>query len=176
MDSNYSHTMKWLLALIAAALIAAAAIGIHSWRQHSVKSGYVNALPPYTQLRGLAFILEQDCYIFEFKSHESTYPLLGSHDTVPDLPAEVKASNVGADLPNVRILGILRTGDGFRIASVRQDTSSSGVSITFEIVLDNESSRAYYKLDAFWMMDHTPEKTGAAPVFLTSYAVPRVMM
>jgi hypothetical protein len=168
--------MKWLLALIAAALIAASVFGLHRWKQNSVKSGYVNALPPYTQLRGLAFILEQDCYIFEFKSGESTYPLLGSHETVPDLPEDVKASNIGADFPTVRILGILRTGDGFRIASVRQDTRASGTSITFEIVLDNESSRAYYKLDAFWMMDHTPEKTGAAPKFMTSYAVQRTMM
>lgn len=168
--------MKWLIALVVAGALACSVVWVVRWERNSVKGAYVNALPPYTQLRGLAFILEQDCYIFEFKSRESTYPLLGSHATVPDLPEEVKASNIGADFPNVRILGILRTGDGFRIASVRQDTSRAGKTITFEIVLDNESSRAYFKLDAFWMMDHSPEKVGAAPVFLTSYAVPRVMM
>jgi hypothetical protein len=168
--------MKWLRILVVAAVAAGSATGWIYWKRHSVKSGYVNALPPYTQLRGLAYILEQDCYIFEFKSRESTYPLVGSHETVPDLPADVTPSNIGAKLPSVRILGVLRTGDGFRIASVRQDTSGSGTTITFEIVLDNESSRQYYKLDAFWMMDHSPEKTGAAPVLMTSYAVRRVVM
>jgi hypothetical protein len=167
--------MKWLYALVAAALIAGAAIGWGYQQRHSVKSAYVNALPPYNQLRGLAFIVEQDCYIFEFKSGESVYPLLGSHETVPDLPVEVKQTNVGADFPKVRILGVIKTGDRFRIASVRQDTSRSGTVISFEIVLDNESSRAFYKLDTYYMMDHSPEKAGAAPTYLTTYAVPSAM-
>jgi hypothetical protein len=167
--------MKWLYALLLAAAVAGLAIGWSYWQRHSVKSAYVNGLPPYNQLRGLAFILEKDCYIFEFKSGEAMYPLLGAHDTVPALPEEVKDANVGADFPDVRILGVLRVGDRFRIASVRQDTSSSGNVISFEIVLANESSRAFFKLDAFWMLDHSPEKTGAAPVFLSSYAVQSVM-
>jgi hypothetical protein len=167
--------MKWLYALALAALVAVLVMGWGYWQRHSVKSAYVNGLPPYNQLRGLAFILEKDCYIFEFKSGEAMYPLLGAHDTVPALPAEVKDSNVGASFPDVRILGVLRTGDRFRIASVRQDTSRSGTVISFEIVLDNESSRAFYKLDAYWMMDHSPEKTGAAPVFMSIYAVPSAM-
>lgn len=167
--------MKWLYALALAAVVAGLALGWNYWQRNSVKSAYVNALPPYNQLRGLAFILEKDCYIFEFKSGEAMYPLLASHDTVPALPAEVKDSNVGASFPDVRIIGVLRTGDRFRIAAVRQDTSRSGTVISFEIVLDNESSRAFYKLDAYWMMDHSPEKVGAAPVFMTSYAVPSAM-
>lgn len=167
--------MKWLYALVAAALIAGAVFGYEYWQRHSVKSAYVNGLPPYNQLRGLAYILEQDCYIFEFKSGEAMYPLLGSHETVPDLPAEVKQTNVGADFPKVRILGVIKTGDRFRIASVRQDTSRAGTVISFEIVLDNESSRAFFKLDTYWMMDHSPEKVGAAPTYLASYAVPSAM-
>jgi hypothetical protein len=167
--------MKWLYALVGVALAAAVIFGGGYWHGNSVKSAYVNGLPPYNHLRGLAFILEQDCYIFEFKSGEAMYPLLGSHATVPQLPAEVKQSNVGADFPDVRILGIIRTGDRFRIASVRQDTSRSGTVISFEIVLDNESTRAFYKLDTYWMMDHSPEKVGAAPTYLPAYAVPSVM-
>jgi len=167
--------MKWLYATVVAALVAGLAIGWVHWQRHSVKSAYVNGLPPYNHLRGLAYILEQDCYIFEFKSGEAMYPLLASHATVPDLPAEVKQSNVGADFPTVRILGVIRTGDRFRIASVRQDTSRAGTVISFEIVLDNESTRAFYKLDTYWMMDHSPEKVGAAPTYLTAYAVPSVM-
>jgi hypothetical protein len=167
--------MKWLYALALAALIAGLAVGWGYWQRNSVKSAYVNGLPPYNQLRGLAFILEKDCYIFEFKSGEAMYPLLGAHATVPALPEEVKDSNVGADFPDVRLLGVLRTGDRFRIASVRQDTSSRGTVISFEIVLDNESSRAFFKLDGYWMMDHSPEKVGAAPVFMSTYAVPAAM-
>ena len=167
--------MKWLYALVAAALVVALVAGGGYFQGHSVKSAYVNGLPPYNHLRGLAYILEQDCYIFEFKSGEAMYPLLASHATVPQLPAEVKQANVGADFPDVRILGVIRTGDRFRIASVRQDTSRAGTVISFEIVLDNESTRAFYKLDTFWMMDHSPEKTGAAPAYLPSYAVPSVM-
>jgi hypothetical protein len=167
--------MKWLYATIAAALIAGMAFGWAAWQRNSVKSNYVNGLPPYNHLRGLAYIVEQDCYIFEFKSHEAMYPLLASHATVPDLPAEVNQSNVGADFPTVRILGVIRTGDRFRIASVRQDTSRAGTVISFEIVLDNESSRSFFKLDSYWMLDHSPEKVGAAPTYLPSYAVPSVM-
>jgi len=167
--------MKWLYALAVAALVAGLAVGWSIWQRNSVKSAYVNGLPPYNQLRGLAYILEKDCYIFEFKSREAMYPLLGAHETVPALPEEVKDSNVGADFPDVRILGVLRVGDRFRIASVRQDTSSTGTVISFEIVLANESSRAFFKLDAFWMLDHSPEKSGAPPVFLSAYAVPAAM-
>lgn len=167
--------MKWLYALVAAVLIAGAVIGWEYRERNSVKSAYVNALPPYTQLRGLAYIIEQDCYIFEFKSGEAMYPLLASHETVPDLPVDVKQTNVGADFPKVRILGVIKTGDRFRIASVRMDTSRTGSVISFEIVLDNESSRAFYKLDTYWMMDHSPEKVGAAPTYLPSYAVPSAM-
>jgi hypothetical protein len=167
--------MKWLYASVAAALVAALVFGWTYWQRHSVKSAYVNGLPPYNQERGLAFILEQDCYIFEFKTGEAMYPLLASHSTVPELPQDVKESNVGASFPAVRILGVLRTGDRFRIASVRQDTSITGTVISYELVLDNESTRAFYKLDGYWMMDHSPEKTGGAPVIMPSYAVPRVM-
>jgi hypothetical protein len=167
--------MKWRFTIVIAAVVAGLAFGWVHWQRNSVKNMYVNGLPPYNHLRGLLYIVEQDCYIFEFKSGEAMYPLLGSHMTVPDLPAEVKESNVGGDFPNVRILGVIRTGDGFHIASVRQDVSRAGTSISFEIVLDNESSRAYYKLDAYWMMDHSPEKVGAAPVFMPAYAVQRTM-
>jgi hypothetical protein len=167
--------MKWRFTIVLAALLAVSVVALIRWQRASVKSMYINGLVPYNHLRGLLYIVEQDCYIFEFKSGEAMYPLLGSHATVPDLPAEVKESNIGAAFPNVRILGIIRTGDGFHIASVRQDTSRTGTSISFEIVLDNESSRQYYKLDAFWMMDHSPEKVGEAPIFMPSYAVLRAM-
>lgn len=159
--------MKWLIAAVVAALLA---VFVYS-QLHSVKTSYINGLAPYTNLPGRGFILEQDCYIFKFKAHDSDWPLIGSHDTVPDLPQKVSAANVGADLPAVRILGVLAVGDHFRIASVRRDEGRAGTTITFEIALADEATRKYPRLDAQWIMDHSPEKTGAAPWILTHYAV-----
>jgi hypothetical protein len=160
--------MKWLIAAVLAAFLA-----VFVYLQlHSVKTSYINGLAPYTNLPGRGFILEQDCYVFKFKAHDSDWPLIGSHDGVPELPAKVSAANVGADLPGVRILDVLKVGDHFRIASVRRDESRSGTTITFEIALADETTRKYPRLDAFWIMDHAPEKTGAAPWILVHYAVP----
>jgi hypothetical protein len=159
--------MKWLLAAVAAALLA----GYVYWQRQSVKTTYVNGLAAYTGIAGREYILERDCYIFKFKAHDTSWPLLGAQTTAPELPAQVKESNVGAEFPAVRILGIVRTGDRFRIASVRRDTSRTEQRVTFEIVLVDESTRPYPRLDAYVMLDHTPEKSGAAPTFLADYAV-----
>jgi hypothetical protein len=161
--------MKWLLALVVAALLLAF---VHFERQ-SVKTTYVNGLTPYTNLPGREFILERDCYIFKFKARDSSWPLFASQVTVPELPADVKDSNVGADVPDIRILDVLHVGDLFRIVSVRRDESRAGTFITFEVLLADESSRKYPRLDAYWIMDHSPEKNGAAPEIMTAYAVPR---
>jgi len=160
--------MKWLVAAVAAAFLA-----VFVYLQlHSVKTSYINGLAPYTNLPGRGFILEQDCYVFKFKAHDSDWPLIGSHEAVAELPEQVSASFVGAQLPAVRILDVLKVGDHFRIASVRRDESRSGTTITFEIALADEATRKYPRLDAFWIMDHAPEKTGAAPWILPRFAVP----
>jgi hypothetical protein len=159
--------MKWLLAALAVALIAAYVL----WQRNSVKTSYVNGLPPYTNLPGRDFILERDCYIFKFKSRDSDWPYVASHASVPELPAEVTEANVGGDFPDARILGVLRVGDHFRIASVRRDEGRAGTRITFEVALSNESTRPYPRLDAYWIMDHSPEKDGKAPWIMADYAV-----
>jgi hypothetical protein len=161
--------MKWLLAAVIAAVLA----GFVFLRLTTVKTTYVNGLAPYTTIPGREYILERDCYIFKLKAHDTDWPLIGASDTVPDLPREVNPANIGADLPNVRILGILRVGDHFRIVSVRRDVSRTATTYSFEILLQDESTRKYPRLDAYWIMDHAPEKTGAAPGILTGYAVPR---
>jgi hypothetical protein len=138
----------------------------------TVKTMYVNGLQPYASLPGREFILEHECYIFKFKKTNTDWALIGAKDTVPDLPAEVKASNVGIDLPDIRILDVLHVGDHFHIASVRRDQGPRKTTISFEILLSDESSRKYPRLDAYWIMDHSPEKVGAAPKIMTSYAVP----
>jgi hypothetical protein len=160
--------MKWFLAAVGIAVLAA----FTYLQMHSVKTTYINGLAPYTTLPGRDFIVEHDCYVFKFKDQGSDWPLLGARDTVPDLPADVAASNVGGDLPNIRILDVIHVGDHFRIASVRRDVSRSETKITFEVLLSDESTRKFPRLDTYWIMDHTPEKDGGAPTFLSEYAVP----
>jgi hypothetical protein len=161
--------MKWVLVVVVAGLVA----GYVLLQRHSVKTTYVNGLAPYTGLAGREYIMEQDCYIFKFKTHDTSWPLVGSHETVPELPQDVRESNIGAALPGVAIIGIVRTGDRFRIASVRRDLSRSESRVTFEIVLADEATQRYSRLDAYEMLDHSPEKQGKAPVMLTDYAVMR---
>ena len=159
--------MKWFLGAVVAALL----VGYVYWQRQSVKTTYVNGLAPYTGLAGREYILEQDCYIFKLKAHNTSWPLIASHESVPELPNAVKESNIGAELPAVRILGIVRTGDRFRIASVRKDASRTETRVTFEIVLVDESTRPFPRLDAYMILDHAPEKEGAAPTIMTDYAV-----
>jgi len=92
---------------------------------------------------------------------------------VPELPPAFDPGNVGAELPGVRILDVARVGDRFKIVSVRQDTSRVGTATTFEILFLDESSRAYPRLDAFWILDHAPERAGRPPEMIPAYAIPR---
>jgi hypothetical protein len=159
--------MKWLLVAVVAALVL---MVVYMQRDIS-KTTYVNGLAPYTTLPGRNFVVERDCYVFKLKAADSNWPFLGAHDTVPGLPVEVKESNVGADLPDVRILDVIHVGDHFRLASVVKEESPGKTTITFEIILENEATRKFPRLDAFWIMDHSPEKEGGAPRIMTDYAV-----
>jgi hypothetical protein len=163
--------LKWIVGAI---VLVALAVGFVRLQRNAVKTSYVNGLPLYTDLPGQEFIFERDCYVFEFRDRSSDWPLVGTHLTVPLLPAEVDPAKVGADLPGVRILGLARIGDRFRIVSVRRDESRQGTTITFEILFMDETARPYPRLDAYWIMDHAPEKRGRAPSILLTYAVPRV--
>jgi hypothetical protein len=162
--------MKWFIVFAVVVLV-----GLVVYQQRtSVKTAYVNGLPQYTHLPGREYIFEHDCYIFKLDARKTAYPLVGSRMTVPELPAEVSEKNVGAVLPGVRILDVARVGDRFRIVSVRRDTSRRGTSFTFEILFTNEGERKYPRLDAFYILDHEPEKRAEAPRVIEAYAVPRV--
>jgi hypothetical protein len=139
----------------------------------SVRTSYVNGIPPYTDLPGREFIFERDCYIFKLKDEQTDWPYVAANTTVPGLPAEVTARNVGADLPNIRILGIVAIGDLFKILSVRRDERGGHSTITYEIQFLDEDAHKYPRLDARWMLDHTEEKPGPVPRILADYAVPR---
>lgn len=167
---------KWIMAAAGALLLA----GFIYWQANSVKTTYVNGLPQYSQLPDREYIFERDCYIFKFKAHDTVWPLVGANSpgapmSVSALPAEVSPKYVGADLPAVRILDIAHTGDRFRIVSVRRDASRRATHITFEIVFLNVEGRLYPRMDAYWIMDHTPEQHDAAPTILPDDAVARVM-
>ena len=81
---------------------------------------------------------------------------------------------VGTKPPGVRLLDTVRTGSRFKIVSVRRDESRTGTAVTFEILLLDEAERAYPRLDAFFLLDHSPESSGGAPRVLEDYAVARV--
>jgi hypothetical protein len=83
----------------------------------------------------------------------------------------VSASHVGEDLPDVRILDVLHVGDHFKLVSVRKDESRTKTIITFEVLLADENTRKFPRLDAYWVLDHAPEATGKPPQFITDYAV-----
>jgi hypothetical protein len=168
---SLSFAMKWFIA----ALVLGLATFFFVSQRNATKVAYVNGLPEYNRLPNQEFIFERDCYIFKFKERNSTWPLVAARDTVPALPAEVSEKNVGADLPDVRILDVVHAGARFKLVSVRRDENRAGTTITFEILFIDEAERKYPRLDAFYLLDHTPEKNGAPPVFIERYAVPRVV-
>jgi hypothetical protein len=159
--------MKWPLIAVGVALLA----GLYFAQRHSTKTAYLNGLPLYRDLPNRQFIFEADCYIFKLKDHDTDWPLVGTHVTDPELPAEVTAKNIGADLTGVRILDVARVGDRFKIVSVRQRTGRDGAHISFEILFLDEESRKYGRLDADKIMDHSPESRGEAPTILPQFAI-----
>jgi hypothetical protein len=167
--------MKWFIAF-AAVLV----LGVFIYTQrNATKTTYVNGLPAYNELPGREYIFEHDCYIFQFKKAKTSWPLAGANDpalpvSVAELPREISEKNIGAAFPTIRILDIVRTGSRFRIVSVRRDQRRDGTTVSFEVLLTDEADRRYPRLDAFYMLDHSPESQGAAPKMLESYAVERV--
>jgi hypothetical protein len=154
--------------------IAVIIVGVFVWWQGNLsKTSYVNGVVPYDALLNRQFIFERDCYIFDMDSHHADWPLVGDHTVVPSLPADVNEKNIGASLPGVRILDVVRVGDRFKIFNIRRDQDKSGTHITFELLFLDEDARRYPRLDAFWIMDHAPESKGEAPGLLEAYAIRR---
>jgi hypothetical protein len=137
------------------------------------KTSYVNGLALYTQIPGREFIFQRDCYIFKLKNSDSDWPYVASHASVPALPIDVDLKNVGVESPDLRILDIVTTGTRFRIVSVRRDQRGEKATITYEILLADEASRKYPRVDALFMLDHTAENTTTQPMIVPEFAVPR---
>jgi hypothetical protein len=161
---------KWFLAAAAVVLVAVFVL----WQRDSVKTAYVNGLAQYNKLPGREFIFERDCYIFKLAAHPTDYPLVAARATVPELPAAVDDKLIGSNQSGVRLLDTVRTGSRFKIVSVRRDEGRTKTDVTFEILLLDEAERNYPRLDAFFILDHSPEQTGAAPLVREDYAVARV--
>ena len=160
---------RWILGGVLAAIICLIVV----LTRGSTKTSYVNGLAPYSEIPGREYIFQRDCYIFGFKATSSDWPFVGSRLTVPELPSDVDAKNVGASFANVRILDTVTTGTRFRIASVRRDQKGPKATITYEILIGEEGARKYYRVDAFWMLDDPAERPGTAPKIMADYAVPR---
>lgn len=159
--------MKWILASL---VLLALVTGVVIRERAAIKTTYVNGLPAYSQLPGLTYILQRDCYIFKLDRHETSYPLLGTHDVVPELPEQVSEIKSLTRVPGARLLDTIKTGTRFQIVSVRRDESRAGTQVTLEVLLEDEANRKYPRLDAFFILDHTPESGGAAPIVLPGFA------
>jgi hypothetical protein len=162
--------MKWIIAVIVAALLA----GFVYWQRQGVKVSYVNGLTAYNALPGREYIFQRDCYLFKLDDRPSSWPYVGDHAVVASLPAEVDPKHLDAAHPAGRIIDVVRTGDRFKLVSVRRDESRHGTSISFELLFLDEAERKYPRIDAYFIMDHSPEARGEAPSLLRAYAVERV--
>ncbi len=164
---RFAGGMKWVLAALAVLALATAFV---MRERAAVKTSYVNGLTAYSKLPGRMYILQRDCYIFKLDRHETSYPLIGTHDVVPELPEKVTAVTEATVVPGARLLDTLKTGTRFQIVSVRRDESRAGTNITLEVLLEDEANRKYPRLDTFFILDHAPEAQGAAPLLRPDFA------
>ena len=168
---SFAGRMKWVLAALAALALAVAFV---MRERAAVKTSYVNGLTAYSHLPGREYILQRDCYIFKLDRHTTSYPLVGTHQVVPELPEKVTAVTKPTAVPGARLLDTLKTGTRFQIVSVRRDEGRAGTVLTLEVLLEDEANRKYPRLDTFFILDHAPEATGAAPALLADFAAERI--
>ncbi len=161
---------KWLL--IIGGVVIVGAFVLH--QRNAVKVTYVNGLPLYNQLPNQEYIFQRDCYIFKLEERDTSYPLVGTHESVPQLPAEVTPTLVGQTINGVRILDLARIGDRFRIISVRREESRKETFVTFEILFVDEAERKYPRLDAYYLLEHPPAGAEKAPTIRETFAVRRI--
>lgn len=162
--------MKWFVPILAAVLVA----GFVYWQRQGVKVSYVNGLPNYSALPNREYIFQRDCYLFKLDDRSSSWPYVGDQAVVASLPAEVERKHLSAEYPGGRLIDVVRAGSRFKLVSVRRDESRNGISISFELLFLDEADRSYPRIDAYFIMDHSPEANGEAPSLLPAYAVERV--
>ena len=162
--------MKWILAALAAVLVA----GFVYWQREGIKVSYVNGLPTYSALPNREYIFQRDCYLFTLDDRSSSWPYVGDHAVVASLPADVDPKHLSVNYPGGRLIDVVRTGSRFKLVSVRRDESRHGTSISFALLFLDEAERKYPRIDASFIMDHPPEARGEAPSLLPAYAVERV--
>jgi hypothetical protein len=161
---------KWLL-------LAGVVVGVAGFviiQRGAVKVTYVNGLPLYNQLPNQEYIFQRDCYIFKLEHRDTSYPLVGTHAVVPELPPTVAREHIGQTVNGARILEIARLGDRFRIISVRREESRKETFVTFEILFVDEAERRYPRLDAYFLLQHPAAGEERAPEIRETFAVRRV--
>ena len=142
--------MKWLIPLVGLALA-----GWFFWFQaNTTKISYVNGLAPYDVMPGREYILQHDCYVFNWIEHPASgFPLLGTNATgaatrVSALPADSSDSYRGRTLAEVRIVDRIPRGTRLLLTSVRREESrGAGTVISYEAKFLDEVERPYQKVD-----------------------------
>lgn len=152
----------WALGVIAAAAFLWLLFGPTG----GVKRSYINGLEHFNQMPNREYILQRDAYVFKDDRRDSAYPYLATAAEYPGLPVVVSADQVGAKIGSVRILDTVKVGDRFRLVSVRLDETKNFAEITYEILLENDATRAYPRLDALFLLDPNHTDLTRPPPFL----------
>jgi len=156
--------MKWIIAAAAAVLLAGFGLLAAQFDQDHL----CQRLPQYNQLPGREFIFQRDCYIFKFKHHNTDWPLVGANApgsamSVPDCQPKCRPSMSASRCPRCAFSTSPVPAIVSRSFPCVVDETRHGAHVTFEILFTDEAERRYPRLDAFWILDHTPEARGEAP-------------
>ena len=138
-----------------------------------VKRSYINGLEHFNQMPNREYLLQRDAYIFKDDQRDSAYPYLATAAEYPGLPAIVSADQVGATFGSLRILDTVKIGERFRLVSVRLDETKTSAEITYEILLENDTTRTHPRPDAFFLLDPAHTDLTRQPAFLPRLAAER---
>jgi hypothetical protein len=166
--------MKWLPVVV---ILILAALGLR-WQLNSVKVSYVNGLDQYSVMPGKEYILQVDCYVFNWSDDPAPgFPVIGTNlpaatTRVDALPADATASRAGQHLGKVHIFDLIPRGTRLLITSVRREESrKAGTIITYEAKLQDGIERPYAKVDLRTLLLPVA-KGGDVPAIDPTVAVP----
>lgn len=117
--------------------------------------------PALQSMQGKQFILKLDCYVFHYTDKRRKYPFIGPltrapSTHVPGLPFAANPRDIGKDLGDEFILGIIPKGTKFHVVNLTYTKKHEiGRTASFLIVLDDETLAGRWPvLDGFWITNN----------------------